>query len=89
MHQQTQARPKASDKGRFKLGVYFITHESHDGKAKYFHSNKSQDKRGISVNRLKKLVLDRWRGKVNWAAIYENGHMISEFKLENGVWEAR
>lgn len=89
MQQQRQARPKASDKGRYKLAVYFVDHRSDSGQAMYFHSNLSQDKRGLSVNRFKKLVLEKWRNKVNWAAIYEDGRMISEFKLENGVWEAR
>jgi hypothetical protein len=87
--QQRPPRPKAADKGRYKLAVYFINHRDDNGRPKYFHSNLSQDRRNTSVNRLKKLVLDKWRGKVNWAAIYEHGNMISEFKNENGVWETR
>ena len=91
MQQQMQrkTRPKASDKGRYKLAVYFIVHESSDGTPRYFWSNKSQDRRGLSINRLKKLVIDKWKGKVNWAGLYEDGRMIAEFKLDYGQWESR
>lgn len=89
LQEQRQARPKASDKGRYKLAVYFIDHQDGNGRPKYFHSNMTQDRRNVSVNRFKRLVLDKWQNKVNWAAIYEHGRMVGEFKKENGVWEAR
>ncbi len=76
------AKPKASDKGRFKLAIYFHEHEDKNGRAKYFWSKLQQDKNGTSVNRLKKLVTVKWKGKVNWASIYENGTQICKFNEE-------
>lgn len=79
---QRVRKPKAADKGRYKLGVYFHNHDDKNGRAKYFWSNTQQDKKGISVNRLKKMVTVKWQGKVNWAAIYENGIQVCKFNEE-------
>lgn len=83
---QRKQRPKASDRGRYKLAVYFKHHHSHDGSAYYFWSNASQDKANTSVNRFKKLISTKWTGKVNWAGIYENGTLIHEYSEEKGGW---
>lgn len=91
--QQQQARarpakPKASDKGEWKLGVYFVNHNQAQARAYYFYSNKAQDKAGTSAGRLKKMVLSKnWEGKVNWAGLYHNGALMATFKREDGVWQ--
>lgn len=90
--QQQQARarpakPKAADRGAWKLGVYFVTHQQAHARAYYFFSNKAQDKAGTAAGRLKKLVLNKkWEGKVNWAGLYHNGTLMATFKREEGVW---
>ena len=52
----SRPKPKAADRGRFRLAVYFVNHQSGSGRAYYFHSNRSQDAMGVSANRLKRLV---------------------------------
>lgn len=79
---QRVRKPKAADKGRYKLAVYFHDHDDKNGRAKYFWSNAQQDKKGVSINRLKRMVTVKWQGKVNWAAIYENGAPICKFNEE-------
>ena len=85
----SRPKPKAADRGRFRLAVYFVNHQSGSGRAYYFHSNRSQDAMGVSANRLKRLVTQKWDGKVNWAGLYENNHLIAEYKLENNEWQKR
>lgn len=77
-------KAKAADRGRWKIGVYFVDHKSPSGAAYYFHSNKSQDNSGISANRLKKLVANTWKGKVNWAGLYEDNVLKAEYR--DGEW---
>lgn len=80
--QRRQAKPKAADRGRYKLAVYFHDHDDANGRAKYFWSNAQQDKKGVSLNRLKKMITNKWKGLVNWAAIYENGVQVCKFSEE-------
>ncbi len=82
-------KPKAADRGRYKLAVYFIDHKEVNGKPYYFHSTARQDKNNISLNRFKRMVTKKWSGRINWAAIYENEVMICEFKDEQTGWELR
>ena len=85
-------RAKSQAPGRFKLAVYFHVHRQPEGKPYYFRSNVSQDRGGTSLNRLKKLVTDKWKGSVsvNWAAVYENGTMVAEFSEKtNWQWALR
>ncbi len=92
-----KSRLKVRDKGDYKLVVYFINHRDIRGRPKTFHSNRSQDRRGLSVNRFKKMVSgeipvrgESWADKVNWAGIYycpgtNFGEKVAEFK--EGQWE--
>ena len=59
---QRKNKPKACDKGRFKLGVRFLNNLE---KVHYFWSNRNQDTRSISAFRFQKLVLNKpeWIGK--------------------------
>ena len=75
------------EKGKYKLGVFFINHQQPNGNAYYFHSRPSQDISGRVVLRFKKLVLEKWAGKVSWAGIYEDGVLIQKFDVNNGYWE--
>lgn len=86
---QPKQRPKAADKGRYKLAIYFVDHQSSNGKPYYFYSNKRQDTKGTAINRLKLLVSKKWENKVNWAAIYEHDRMAYEFKDRDTGWETR
>ncbi len=88
MEKQRRPKPKALDRGQYRLAVYFIDHQSKDGKAYYFHSNQAQDKQGISVARLKRLVTQNWAGKVSWAGLYKNNDLMYEFKLEDNQWQS-
>ncbi len=88
MSQQTtykrDRKPKAADRGAYRLGVFFVDHKSDDGRAFYFYSNSAQDRANTSINRLKQLVAVKWKGKVNWAGLYYNHEQIAEYK--DGVW---
>ncbi|MEL6355661.1 MAG: hypothetical protein AAFQ37_01895 [Bacteroidota bacterium] len=80
---------KPSQAGHYKLAVYFIDHQDVNGRPKTFWSHRNHDKTGISLNRLKQLVSNRWQGKVAWAALYDCrqsrfGEKIAEFK--DGSW---
>ena len=80
---QRKTKPKACDKGRFKLGVRFLNNLD---KVHYFWSNQNQDTRGVSAYRFRQLVLTKpdWIGKIAWAAIYDAGQRIHEFTLDDG-----
>lgn len=79
---------KPSNGGEYKLSVYFIDHKDDNGRPKTFWSHKNHDKTGVSLNRLRGLVTNLWKGKVAWAAIYHCppgtrfGERIAEFKDE-------
>ena len=75
--------PKSQSKGRFKLGIRFSNNLD---QVYYFWSNLSQDIRGVSAFRFRKLVISKpeWIGKIAWAAIYENGQRIQEFAPDQG-----
>jgi len=89
--QETRSRPaksKATERGDFKLGVYFINHQQPQSKAYYFFSKKSQDRAGTAASHLKKLVFSKnWVGKVNWAGLYQNGVLLATFNREDGIWQ--
>ena len=76
-------KPKACDKGRYKLGVRFLNNLD---KVFYFWSNANQDTRGVSAFRFRQMVLTKpdWAGKIAWAAIYADGQRIHEFNLDQG-----
>ena len=78
-----KTKPKACDKGRFKLGVRFLNNLD---KVHYFWSNQNQDSRGVSAYRFRQLVLSKpeWIGKIAWAAIYNDGQRIHEFNFDDG-----
>ena len=80
---QRKNKPKACDKGRFKLGVRFLNNLE---KVHYFWSNRNQDTRGVSAFRFRQLVLSKpeWIGKIAWAAIYDDGQRIHEFAPDHG-----
>ena len=80
---QRKTKPKACDKGRFKLGVRFLNNLD---QVHYFWSNQNQDSRGVSAYRFRQLVLTKpdWIGKIAWAAIYNDGQRIQEFTLDDG-----
>lgn len=85
---QRRPRPKASDKGDYKLAVYFIDHRQPHGKPYYFYSKKSQDKAGTAANRLKQLVFStNFKDKVNWAGLYHTGTLIATYKREDNQWQ--
>jgi len=86
---KASARPKASDKGRYRCAVFFKNHRIANGSAFTMHSNKNQDNRNVSVGRFKRLILkgDRFAGKVNWAGIYEDNRLIWEFHETVGSWQ--
>ncbi len=80
---QRKTKPKACDKGHFKLGVRFLNNLD---QVHYFWSNQNQDSRGVSAYRFRQLVLTKpdWIGKIAWAAIYNEGQRIHEFTLDDG-----
>lgn len=82
-------RSKATDRGRFKLAVFFKNHMSPSGKAYSYWSNQSQDAKGISVSRFKNLVLKKpdWVNMISWAGIYKDGVLLHEYKDDVGEWK--
>lgn len=73
-------KPKATDKGQYKIAIFFIDHKLPTGRAFTMHSNKSQDHRNISANRFKRMVtVGKFAGTVNWAGLYQNEWLIAEF----------
>lgn len=81
---------KTKSKGRFHMAVYFVQHRQPEGKPYYFWSNKGQDKAGSSANRLKRLVHSKnWRGRVNWAGLYEDNQEIATYSLRTDQWQSR
>ncbi len=83
MNQTTKQPRRVRPKGRYKLAIFFIDHRIPSGKACCHYSTPNQDRYGKSLNRLKYLInggYKKYEGKVDWAAIYENGEMLMEFK---------
>jgi hypothetical protein len=73
-------KPKASDRGEYKIAIFFINHSLPTGRAFTMRSNKSQDQRNLSANRFKRMVsVGKFSGTVNWAGLYHNEWLVAEF----------